>query len=495
MLKKPPFVYIAGAGPGNPDLITLKALKAIEESDVIIYDNLIDDSVLSNAKESSVKIYAGKSAGSHYMKQDEINGLIIEHAKKGLTVLRLKGGDPFVFGRGGEEAEALKKAGIPFEIIPGVTSAVSAPECAGIPVTHRSVSRYFTVITGQTAEGSITMDSGFAQLSKIDGTLVFLMGLSNITQICSALIKNGKSPITPAAVISNGSLKNQHVLRGNLETIGEMVKNDPNIKSPAVFVVGDVSSLNMLSETKMPLTGIKVSICGTKGFCRKLSDKLTSVGAETDILDYVDIKPINIEHMDRAIKNIKNYSVIVFTSPNSIRLFFERLKASDIDIRAIAAARFAVIGSGTGRFLKNYGIRADIMPKNFTSDYLAQELIRETSEKDKILVPRALKGNNILGKRLSEAKRQFDEIPIYDTLCSKNPSADSDTDFITFASSFGVKGFFENGGIMPEKAVAVCIGKYTADTLKEYGIKKYVVSDVADADGIKNTILREALKK
>ena len=173
MLKKPPFVYIAGAGPGNPDLITLKALKAIEESDVIIYDNLIDDSVLSNAKESSVKIYAGKSAGSHYMKQDEINSLIIEQAKKGLKILRLKGGDPFVFGRGGEEAEALKKAGIPFEIIPGVTSAVSAPECAGIPVTHRSVSRYFTVITGQTAEGSITMDSGFAQLSKIDGTLVF----------------------------------------------------------------------------------------------------------------------------------------------------------------------------------------------------------------------------------------------------------------------------------------------------------------------------------
>ncbi|MCJ7854940.1 uroporphyrinogen-III C-methyltransferase [Lachnospiraceae bacterium NSJ-143] len=490
-MNKKPFVYIAGAGPGDPDLITVRALHVLKECDTVIYDSLMDSSLLLNCRTDCKKIYAGKSAGKHYMKQEEINSLIISEALEGKTVLRLKGGDPFVFGRGGEECEALKKAGIGYRIIPGVTSAMAAPMSAGIPVTHRKLSRSYTLVTGHTADGDIAESINFSALAHMGGTVAFLMGLSNIKTISAELIKNGMSANVPAAVISNGTYQNQYVLRSTLADLAEKAASDKNIVSPAIIVVGECAGLNMLSEEALPLYGTNTAICGTSDFCRKLSEKISVLGGAVQILDYVKIKPVNSNDLLHELDNIKNYSVLAFTGPNSIRLFFDTLFTSGRDIRSTAHMRFAAIGPGTGSFLKNYGIKADIVPDEFTSDSLGRILVENTSENDMILIPRALKGSNIISKILSAGGRRFKEIPLYDTVYSDSIPQPKGCGFITFASSAGVRGFFESGCKIPSDAKAVCIGKYTADTLKAYGISNLLMAQCATADGIAQAILNE----
>lgn len=490
-----PFVYIAGAGPSNPDYITVKTARIIKTCDVVIYDNLLDNSILNACKSSCIKLYAGKSAGSHYMKQEEINNLIIDYALKGNTVLRLKGGDPFVFGRGGEECEALKKAGIGYEVVPGVTSATAVPMSAGIPVTHRRLSRSFTVVTGHTADGNLKDSINFASLTKTGGTLVFLMGLNAINTICTELINNGMEESTPCAVISNGTRENEHSVRGTLKNISEIVKSDEKITPPSIIVVGKCASLDMRSDIRLPLCGIKTVVCGTESFCQKLSNKIVSLGGSTEVLSYVKIIPLPEKPLMEEFKNIQNYNVVVFTGPNSIRLFFEHLNNSEIDIRALSHMRFAAIGPSTKEFLKNYGIKADIMPKTYTSDALAKEIIENFQKSDRILIPRALKGNKVLGESLKNAGIKFKEIPLYDTVCQNIESMPLNANFITFASSAGVRGFFENGGNIPENTKAVCIGKYTAEELEKHGFSNFLVAKEACADGIVETILNEVKNK
>ena len=494
-MNKKPFVYITGAGPGNKDYITVRVLELIKECDVVIYDNLIDSTILDNCKKDCVKIYAGKSSGHHYMKQEEINALIVSEAKKGNAVLRLKGGDPFVFGRGSEECIALKEANIGYEVIPGITSAISVPMSCGIPVTHRKLSRSFTVVTGHTADGEIENSINFKALSQLDGTIFFLMGLKNIEKITSELLKNGMDKNTPCAVISNGTKASQHICRGNLKDISEKATADTLIVSPAIIVVGKCASLNMLSDSVLPLHGIKTTVCGTRDFCTKLSKRLENLGGYTQISDFVQINTVDKFELKKAIQCINAYTVLVFTGPNSIKIFFDTLKETETDIRKLSHLRFAVIGNGTYEYLKKFGIYADIVPTEFTSDSLAHILIEKTDKSDNILIPRALKGNNVLSKILSENNRKFNEIPVYDTVCQNVPEPKKDIDFITFASSAGVKGFFESGKTIPSTAKAVCIGKYTAKTLEEYGINNYITAKTASADSMAEAILNEVTNK
>lgn len=494
-MNKKPFVYIAGAGPGNKSYITVKVLELIKKCDVVIYDNLIDNTILDNCKKDCVKIYAGKSSGHHSMKQEEINALIVSEAEKGNTVLRLKGGDPFVFGRGSEECIALKEANIGYEVIPGITSAISVPMNCGIPVTHRKLSRSFTVVTGHTADGEIENSINFKALSQLDGTIVFLMGLKNIEKITAELLKNGMDKNTPCAVISNGTRKNQHICRGNLKDISEKATADTLIVSPAIIVVGKCAALNMLSTTNLPLSKIKTALCGTKDFCTKLSKKIENLGGYTQILDFVQINPVDKSELKKAIRCINAYTVLVFTGPNSIKIFFDTLKETETDIRKLSHLRFAVIGNGTYEYLKNFGIYADIVPTEFTSDSLAHLLVEKTDKSDNILIPRALKGNNVISEILSENNRKFNEIPVYDTICQNIPQPEEDIDFITFASSAGVKGFFESGKTIPSSAKAVCIGKYTAKTLEKYGVNNYITAKTASADSMAETILNEVTNK
>ena len=300
---------------------------------------------------------------------------------------------------------------------------------------------------------------------------------------------------TPCAVISNGTKASQHICRGNLKDISEKATADTLIVSPAIIVVGKCASLNMLSDSVLPLHGIKTTVCGTRDFCTKLSKRLENLGGYTQISDFVQINTVDKFELKKAIQCINAYTVLVFTGPNSIKIFFDTLKETETDIRKLSHLRFAVIGNGTYEYLKKFGIYADIVPTEFTSDSLAHILIEKTDKSDNILIPRALKGNNVLSKILSENNRKFNEIPVYDTVCQNVPEPKKDIDFITFASSAGVKGFFESGKTIPSTAKAVCIGKYTAKTLEEYGINNYITAKTASADSMAEAILNEVTNK
>ena len=480
-------VYLVGAGSGDPDLITLKGLKLIKQCDVIIYDNLANDVLLSYAKDDCIKLYAGKSAGSHYMSQAEINELIISQAKKGLKVVRLKGGDPFVFGRGGEEILALQKENIPFEVVSGISSSISVPASAGIPVTHRRLSRSFTVLTGHTADEK-NAGEDYETLAKLQGTLVFLMGLGNIDKICNGLISAGKNPKTPSAVISNGTTSEQKTIRGNLKDLPILVQEN-EIKTPAIIVVGDVCSLDFQKTISMPLDNVNITVTGTENFASKLTEELKNNGAQVCKLAFLKIKELNIEKLAEAIENIEKYNWICFTSTNAIDIFFKQLALSSKDIRSMSGIKFAVIGMGTYTHLLKYGIKADLMPEKYTSADLGALLQKTLTQKDKILIPRALQGSDELINKLD--KNVYDEIKIYDVVPKENVTLPKNTDFITFGSKSGVTAFFETIKDYDfEKTKCVAIGEITRNELIKRGIKNIITSDDYTSKGIVNTIIK-----
>lgn len=511
------FVYIAGAGPGNIEYMTVKVKRLLQTCDVIIYDSLVDIEVLELCRADAEIIYAGKRAGHHSMKQEEISALIVQKAMEGNTVLRLKGGDPFVFGRGPEECEELKKNGIPYEVIPGITSAVAVPMSAGIPVTNRNMARSFTVITGHTASGELKDEIDFEALAHTKGTLVFLMGLGAIGNITDSLISSGMDENVPAAVISNGTMINQYVLRGTLGTITDRCKEDPNAVSPAIIVVGEVTGLDLNSDVRDGLEGINIIACGTMDFCKREEALLQEHGARVTKVPVVQIKEIKQEqNKDDVISDIINreYDAIAFTGRNAIRIFMERLNKSGADIRSLYNIDILAIGSSTASFLKEYGINADGIPDEYTSDGLASLIIQRanTIKKDienkediscryKVLIPRAAKGNDVLASKLQDAGVAFDEIALYDTLANDHISEHIERvcslcstnagiyDYITFASAEGVRLFIQNGGVIPKGVKPVCIGKYTQKALTEAGVVDCIVAQKATAEGIVEAIL------
>ena len=492
-------VYLVGAGPGDPGLLTLKAKKVLEEADVIIYDYLANQRFLNFCKEKAEKIYVGKKGGAHTLPQEEINKLLIKKAKEGKIVARLKGGDPFLFGRGGEEAEALIKEKIPFEIIPGITSAIAVPAYAGIPVTHRDYTSTLAIITGHEAEGKEESKIDFSALSKI-GTLIFLMGVKNLPHIVKKLIKEGKASNTPVAVIQWGTLPKQKTAIGTLENIVEKVKKE-GITAPAIIIIGDVVKLREnfnWFETK-PLFGKKVIVTRTREQASKLVEKLEDLGAYCYEIPTIKIEPIINEKVFYTLENLYKYNWIIFTSENGVRIFFKILWERGNDLRVLGNAKIAVIGKATKNILKNFGIRPDLTPeKEFTQEGLVSAFSKININNNFILIPRAKEAREFLPEKLRENGAKVDVLPIYETkICEESKGKLKEVlkegiDLITFTSSSTVKNFFKLcEGIKKDyfkDIIFASIGPITSATLKEFGFNPHIESEEYTIDGLVDAI-------
>ncbi len=481
-------VVLVGAGCGR-GLLTLNGAQALANAEAVVYDDLIDEELLSLVPENAERVYVGKRSGAHSKKQPEINQILIDLASAGKRVVRLKGGDSFVFGRGGEEYLALSGAGIPCRLIPGVTSSVAVPENAGIPVTHRGIARSFTVITGHTATDT---GENYEALAKLDGTLVFLMGLHDYPQITRKLIDCGKSADTPASVLSRGFSPQQKRIDGTLGTIADLSKD---AATPAILVIGKVADFHMEDTIKTPLKNVRITVTGSESFTRKLQHMLREMGAYTDRLVTLRIEPKTQEIPER----FDSYDWIVFTSSNGVEVFFDTIRDRDLDLRALSALKFACIGKGTADKLREHGFHADFIPERFTAKDLGAALAAAVSKDDRILILRATNGSPELSEELTAAGMTFEDRKVYDTenavfeygeTTSDVTLKLSESDYLVFASAGGVKAFFASSDI-PEGCTPVCIGKLTADELKKHTNCSYLTADTFTAEGICSAILRD----
>lgn len=486
-------VYLVGAGPGHPGLITCKGLTLLKECDAVIYDRLGTSELLEYVRDDCEKIYVGKKAGAHYRKQEEINEIIIKTAGKYKKVVRLKGGDPFVFGRGGEEITALQKEHIPFIVVPGVTSAISVPELAGIPVTHRESSRSFHVITGHTKGEA---KNSLAHIHKEEGTSVFLMGLSHLGDIVDKLIKEGQSKDTPTAVISNGTMPSQKVVYGTLNDIEEKVR-ESKISSPAIIVVGNTAAYHFISEDIGAFSGKKVGVVGTKVLRDKIRILLEDEGASVfSVLDMRVVPSPKMEELISAINNIEQYNWVAFTSQNSIKIFFDELRKCGVDYRRLSGVKFAVVGSGTKAALKKMGFEADFMPQDYTTKALAEGLVKIMKDGERLLLPRAKRGSKELVRILNENKIDALILPIYDVVGFRTENWDylDDFDIITFASASGAEAFVQELGIenvhlweerRKKNNVKIgAIGMLTSQALEQYGIHADCIPKQCDIENM-----------
>lgn len=499
-MKKTGAVYLVGAGPGDPGFITEKGLSRLRICDAVVYDSLASPRLLDEVPDQCRKIHVGKRAGHHSMKQEEINRLLVELAREGLSVVRLKGGDPFVFGRGGEEIIALSKAGIPYEVVSGVTSAVAALASAGIPVTHRAVSRSFHVMTGHTLSEEGELPADFAEFARLSGTLVFLMGLGNLSLIVKGLLKQGKGSETPAAVIESGTLPGQRVLRGTLKNIEERALA-AGIESPAIIVVGEVASLDFSSTLKQPLEGCRIGVTGTGSFTVRLRKQLESLGGVSEcILGLLIQSRRKGEKMKEAYEKLQSYTWIVFTSANGVREFFRGLLEWGYDFRAVGHVKFAAVGKGTADELLRYGFSADYIPEKYQVQDLAVGLKGLISGEDRLLIPRSFRGSKELNEILDETGGSYDDIVLYDVALAglkaeNRTEALKHLDYLTFSSASGVEAFFREADEETREALAglkvVCIGDITAKALMDHGRKADIIAGVCSIQGIAEAICRD----
>ena len=493
-------VYLVGAGCGDPELITWKGLNLLRKCDVVLYDDLVAPKLLEETKKDCELIFVGKRYGKHSLPQNETNDLLVEKAKEGKMVVRLKGGDPFVFGRGGEEVLALQAENIPYEVVSGVTSSIAVPAAAGIPVTHRKTARSFHVITGHTAAGGeTTLTENLDTLAKLEGTLVFLMGLHHLEEICDGLMQGGKDADTPAAVISKGTTPRQKTVRARLGELSAKVR-EAQLEAPAVIVIGETAELDFTGTIPRPLYGVKIGVTGTKSITRKLRDRLEELGAAVTEMDYSAIVPYRENaHLEEELQKISDYPWAVFTSPNGVEIFFDYLKKLKFDVRRLADFQFAVIGTGTAMALEKRGIYASYLPEKYDVESHAKGICDTVKKDEKILILRAEQGSEILTEVLDDAGMHYTDVKIYDILVDEekrrfaNEKA-KEMDFITFASGSGVRGFMENGGTIPAGTKAVCIGSSTARMLKKYGNYAKITADIFNVDGVVEAILQEVGK-
>lgn len=473
-------VTLVGAGCSK-ELLTLRGLEEIKKADVIIYDDLIDKDILLYRKKSCELVYVGKRLGKHSESQRTINELIINNTKEDKYVVRLKGGDSFVFGRGGEEVLALQSADIPYEVIPGVSSCIAVAEKMGIPVTHRGVSQSFTVVTGRTATEK---DENYKALAELKGTIIFLMGLSKLREIAEKLIENGKSKDTLCSVLSCGYGEEERRFDGTLETIFEKAKS---AKTPSIIVVGDVCGFDF-SKTKLSsLSGASVTVTGTRRFTAKLSEKLGCLGASVTACPYLEIEEIT----DNIPKDLNDFKWLVFTSSNGVETFFEYAKREKMDFRSFCAKKFACIGKGSAQKLSSYGFNADLVPDEYTALSLGEKLVSAVKD-EKILILRAQNGSPLLTEKLEENGKRFEDAHIYKTVADRKTAENisCESDYIVFASGSGVSVFFENAGRLG-KAKPVCIGEFTADVLKNYTDRDFLISEKHTADDIIKIIIND----
>lgn len=494
-------VYLVGAGPGDYKLITLKALECIRKSDVIVYDRLANIEYLKEAKYNCELINVGKASSNHLLPQDDINRLIADKALEGKIVTRLKGGDPYVFGRGGEEAELLRNENIDFEVVPGITSPIGGLCYAGIPITHRDHASSFHVITGHPRkDGKETKEINWNALANVKGTLVFLMGIANLKNISENLIKEGKDKETPVAFVSWATRSNQRVITATLENAYEVAIRE-EVKAPTLIVVGTVvnlrEKLNFFEEKPLFGKNIVVTRCRTQS--SSLVEKISDMGGNPIEIPTIKIQKIeDNKELEDEIEQIKDYTYIIFSSKNAVDIFFEKLNDLGYDARVLYNSKVCAVGGETAKSLKERGLIADIVPQKYVAEGLYEELKDIINENDKILIPRAKNARDFLVNKLSE-KCYIKEVITYESVIDNDKKdlaleviADEKVDYITFASSSTVKNFItligeENLKKLESKKI-ISIGPITSKTIEEFGLEVYKEAEVATIDNMINII-------
>lgn len=483
-------VFLVGAGCGDADLITVKGLNALKSCDAVVYDDLIAPELLSCVPKGAEKIYMGKREGRHSAPQELISQTLVSLALENKNVVRLKGGDPYVFGRISEEIHALKDADIPFSVVPGISSAIAIPGSAGIPVTHRNLSRSVHIITAHTADGGLPRD--LKALAGLHGTIVVLMGLSRIRLIAETLISAGMSPQTPAAVISGGNSPFPVTVRGVLSNICRLT-DEAQVKSPAIIVIGAVAALNLSDTAHACLQGVSVGISGTPAITKKLRSQLSDLGAEVFLAGRQNVETLDIDFDMTGLGLRKSW--VVLTSSNGVDQFFHHLSMQDTDLRVLCNCKFAVIGAATRKALNEHGFHADLCPDEFTSKALTALLLNTVSPDEAVYLFRSAKADNEMYKTLKE-KLEVYSFCTYDTVSVPQVSEafiaeGRAPDYLVFSSADGVKSFFACKGRIAENTKCVCIGSVTAKALKLYYSMPFITASHTSAEGIVSAIIKD----
>jgi uroporphyrinogen III methyltransferase/synthase len=480
-------VYLVGAGPGDPGLLTLRAAEVLRSADVLLYDALASDAVVAFAPQTCERIFVGKRGGGRSTAQEDIEALMIRTAREGRRVVRLKGGDPFVFGRGGEEAEALHAAGIAFEVVPGISSATAVPAYAGIPITHREHATSFTVLTGHEDPGKPASTLDWAKLADPHRTLVMLMATANLREIAEQLVEHGLAGTTPAAAVQNGTRPDQRTVIGTLATIaGDAAAAE--IGSPAIVIVGGVVALRERLQwfDNAALFGKRVLITRAGHQSRGFAWALIERGAQPVLAPTIAFAaPDDAAAAENALDTLPSYAWILFTSGNGVDAFFERLSARNADARAIGNAKIAAIGERTAERLRVYGVRADVVPEAFVGEEIARAVIERSHAGDRVLVYRAQDARDVVPRMLEKAGRLATVVPAYKTVVPNDPEfakKAASADVLTFTSASTVRGFAQLLGGEPAAArlglgkCVACIGPVTALAAVEAGLQVDVVA-------------------
>jgi uroporphyrinogen III methyltransferase/synthase len=491
----PGTVYLVGAGPGDPRLLTRRALELIAAADVIVHDRLIPAEALDGARPGAEVIYVGKEGGGESVPQEQTEQLILDRARAGSSVVRLKGGDPFVFGRGGEEALALRAAGIPFEVVPGVTAGVAASAYAGIPVTHRGLASGVALITGHEREDGEPGEEGldWAAVAAFPGTLVFYMGVRRLAQIAEQLQAAGRSGDEPVAIVEAGTMPQQRTVAGTLATIAGVAAAH-EVRAPSITVVGPVAALT--SELAWlaagPLSGLTVAVTRARAQASGLADRLRALGARVVQAPVIRIEPLPIEPLDPG-----EYDLVCVTSANAVDLLFERLAAGGRDARSLAGTRIAAIGPATVEALARRGLRADVVPERSVAESLVEALAGEQLQR--ALIARARVAREVLPDALRERGIAVDVLDLYETVAEPlSPRALEQAlgaDYVTFTSSSTVSYFLEAAGAaaaFSRRTRIVSIGPATSATLREHGLEPHVEASEHDVDGVVAALVADA---
>ncbi|MDU2671686.1 MAG: uroporphyrinogen-III C-methyltransferase [Clostridium sp.] len=488
-------VWLVGAGPSDEGLFTLKGKHVLEKADVVIYDQLVGDGIMKMIPSDVTCIDVGKHAGNHKVVQEKINEILLDEALKGKRVVRLKGGDPFLFGRGGEELELLCEHNVPFEIVPGITSAISVPAYAGIPVTHRDFTSSLHIITGHKKKGCNDPIDYKSLVALGDVTLVFLMSVGALPEISKGLIEAGMDKNMPAAILEKGTRYNQRKVVATIETLPEEARKN-NIGTPGIIIVGKVCSLSEQFSwaEKRPLGGSRIIITRPRRKSSKLKEMLYDLGAE--IVELPSIKTVAINNndiLDEAINNIKKYNWITFTSEASVEIFFDSLLEKRVDIRNLVDIKFAVVGPATKKAVEKRGLFTDYIPEEYYGESMAKGLAKHISIDDKIMVCVAREVDSELCNNLKEYESQMDIVPLYDIEYEKNNELElNDSDYVVFTSASSVRGFVNTMEYLNYSSVnAICIGKITAKEASNYGMK-ISISKKATIESLVDCVIEES---
>lgn len=486
-------VILVGAGPGDQGLLTIRGAEAISQGEVIVYDRLVGQDILDMMPEQAEKINVGKENNHHPVPQEQINAILVREAQAGKRVVRLKGGDCYLFGRGGEEVEALVRHGISFEVVPGVTSALSVPAYAGIPVTHRDFCSSIHIITAHARAGG-RLEIDFDSLVKLQGTLVFLMGVNALQSLMDGLLQAGMAPAMPAAVIENGTRFNQRKLVADISSLAGRVA-EMGLQSPAIILVGKVCTLSSQLDwfSGLPLHGKRVVVTRPKARAGTLSNRLRALGAGVTEYPCIETEELlESPSLDEAIANLDSYAWVVLTSPAGVPALLHALQARGRDLRALYACKIAAIGSGTAAALAEYGITADFVPAHYDARHLGEGLCKVARPGERVLLARAAQGSPELPAALDAGKIAYDDVPVYRT-CFRSAQSDwlaheiaqGKIDYVTFTSASTVTGFMQaTPQVDVSRFTAICIGQQTAAQAEQHQMRVQIAQNATIDDMI-----------